>query len=268
MSLIWIVRSIIILIPLMSCRQPESFRLRQQALTLFRSQHWEQRKQGLMILAQLPPSTITQLDRSEKQEFVRTFTQDVKEIAAWKISEEKLGKSPANVWASLNQRYPPETRGEYQRLLVDLLVNQQSTESLPILFDYMVRGNHTLSTGYLTLYGKEGLRFLKEKANSPYALERDLAIAALALWANPPSESEDFDVSRIPSLLDQERTEILQILIQASHDIDYNLRYTVILGLRSFLLFPGVQDVLQNIAASDPEEFIRKEAMRSLGKGR
>lgn len=249
-----------------ACRPSESTRLQEQAAPLLHSEDWEQRNQGLLTLSQLPHDQIEKLAPKTRQLLSQVFSRDVQEILLWKANEEKTGKTQAQVREALNVRYPPQTRGEYERMLGSLVTANHLEESLPILFDYMAYGNHMLSTGYLTLFGKPALTLLKLRATSHAVEERELAVATLGVWAEPTGESDDFDMTLIPPLTDAERTQAVEIIKQALQDPDYNVRDSAVSGLAAFLGRPDIRQLVERVAVSDSETFIRKEAERILKK--
>jgi len=155
---------------------------------------------------------------------------------------------------------------DYVIALSNLVATNKISAGLPLLFDLIRSGKIDLSPAVLLYYGEPAFDFLNEKAKSGLIAEREIALAALAIWVEPQSDSyaEDYDPTIIKPLSDSQKGEVMHLMLDASNSDDYNIRSMSLEGLGSFLSDDRARERLEAIAEKDNKIFIRNRAREIL----
>lgn len=220
---------------------------------------WKIREQGIFALSDL--ETQDHKPNKERQNAIlKLLEKEVQQYTAAKDQLLQSGKSADQIADALSRQFPPQTYGEYIKALAFLSATEKIDHSLPMLFRLIVDTDYNISPAILTLYGTSYVDFFLKKSSSSKSHEREMAIAVLAAWIDPSTTRDALDTQTVVA--------IERVLLNAMHDQDYNVRYMALSGVERLVKKPEIRTIVEQVAISDREPFIRQKAAEILKNGK
>lgn len=209
------------------------------------SQDWQERNEGVQSLLSAEQRS-TKLNKNFQNKIILLFKDEV--------------AHPKNFTSS----YDENKYQSYMEDIVSLVVNQNLTNGIPLLFQYLLQGGSIFNDAAFMYLGEPSFNYLLEKATDGTKREQELAISQLSYWANPPQESDHVDVKSIPPFNEAQKQKLKPVLLKIFKSSDTELQYWSIRGLGVFQMDPQIKNELELAALHGATERIRTQANRIL----
>lgn len=247
------------------CKSSQNRSLDEQVRWQLSSDDWKVRESALLTLREMQDEGVRPGKDIEKRVVMLLDS----ETKGFKGLEDKLkaeGKAANQAIDERNKQYPAREFDNYIKIISHYLAVNKVERSLPVVFQLIAQTDFNVTPAILTAYGKDNLNFFIDKADTGTSREREVALSVLSILLDTSIECDDFDVKDIPSLNREERNMVKPAFIKAVNDSDYNVRYVALSGLKKLISDPDIKALIERMAKTDPEDFIRNEAGEILGK--
>lgn len=245
------------------CRESEIKLEEKKAQSQLVSKNWQNRNQGLFALEKLRERGV-RLNKKTAELLVNSL----KEVVQMKESFVKKGKTEGKninqIEEEFEKLYPHQSYTAYLEDLVVSIVDLRVKEGIPIIFSFILDGGYLSSGAILTNFGDPAFDFLIDKVSLGNDGERELAMAMLSVWINPPTDSDHIDAESIPSLTEKQKQRLKPILVKAFENSDLELKYWSIRGLGAFQQDVDIKNKLMSSALHGETEEIRSQTKRIL----
>lgn len=223
------------------------------------AEDWKVREKSIFALSDVKIKDYRFGDKTQK-ELLNLLEKEISSYTKYKDRLHAEGKSADQISDDLYKTYPPQTYGDYIMALVFLVASKKVDNSLPLIFKLMVDTDYNVSPAVLTLYDTKNLDFFIEKIIAGTNKERAVAVSVLAILINPSDENDEIEIETTPLLSKSELKKAENAYISAIRDPDYNVRYIVLSGLGNLVDRPEILKIVEDIAKSDTEQFMRRKA--------
>lgn len=246
----------------LGCKKSEVQLLEKKAQERLASTNWQSKKQGIDIVLRIKGAM--KVSSKTVQLMLKALEQENQSQKAFKEQQKHEGKTISQIEADFDKQYPRQEYGDYLVSLATLLAEAKPKDGLPVLFEFLVDTHYVVSPVLPTVFGDKGLAFLIKKASKGSVEERKQAVQTLSLWVNPPQEAEDWDLTIMPKLTQEQKHQVLPVLMKALEDGDSYVVYCATASLETFLGEPHVKEKLMELSLHSAHQGARDEAKRIL----